>query len=150
MTEVISELKGIWPECNIVHGRPRHSQSQGGIERLNRTCEEKLHAWMKENKSKKWSVGRLFVRWQINTQQSRAIGGKTPYYLAYSQDPRVGISRLPLSQELMSSLATEADLATALGLDPEKPLEEQVLNTMPPSAAGVWWHSWQLTPFANS
>ena len=37
MTDIISELKDVWAECRIVHGRPRHSQSQGGIERLNRS-----------------------------------------------------------------------------------------------------------------
>jgi hypothetical protein len=39
LAEVITEIKHIWPECHMVHGRPRHSQSRGGIERLNPTCE---------------------------------------------------------------------------------------------------------------
>ena len=57
MGEIITEIKNVWPECTIVHGRPRHSESQGGIERLNRTVQQKLAAWMLENNSKKWSVG---------------------------------------------------------------------------------------------
>ena len=32
---VITELKQIWPELVIVHGKPRHPQSQGFAERLN-------------------------------------------------------------------------------------------------------------------
>ena len=62
MGEIISEVKNVWPECAIVNSRPCHSESQGGIERLNRTVQEKLAAWMPENKSKKWSVGIKFVR----------------------------------------------------------------------------------------
>ena len=82
MGEIITEIKNVWPECTIVHGRPRHSESQGGIERLNRTVQQKLAAWMLENNSKKWSVGVKFVRWQINTQRSRATG-ELPYTLVY-------------------------------------------------------------------
>jgi transposase InsO family protein len=33
---VIPELKLMWPELVIVHGKPRHPQSQGSIERSNR------------------------------------------------------------------------------------------------------------------
>ncbi|XP_066946986.1 KRAB-A domain-containing protein 2-like [Macrobrachium rosenbergii] len=32
---VISELKLLWPDLLIVHGKPRHPQSQGSVERLN-------------------------------------------------------------------------------------------------------------------
>jgi len=34
---VISELKLMWPELVIVHGKPRHPPSQGSIERSNGT-----------------------------------------------------------------------------------------------------------------
>ena len=129
MKEIIGEIKSIWPECTIVHGRPRHSESQGSIERVNRTSEQKLGAWMKENKSKNWSVGRLFVRWQINTQKSRAIDD-LPYRLTFGQMPRVGISCLPLAPALLSQLTTEADLARALGADGDQPLEEAFLNNL--------------------
>ena len=59
MANIITEIKGIWPELVIVHGKPRHSQTQGGIERHNRTLVEKLGNWMKANKSTSWAtVGR--------------------------------------------------------------------------------------------
>jgi IS30 family transposase len=32
---IISQLKDLWPECKIVHGKPRHPQSQGSVERAN-------------------------------------------------------------------------------------------------------------------
>jgi len=34
---VIKELKNFWPECRMVHGSPRHSESNGGVERVNQT-----------------------------------------------------------------------------------------------------------------
>ena len=127
MKEIISEIKEVWPECKIVHGRARHSQSQGGIERLNRTCENKLATWMTDNNSKKWSIGRMFVRWQINTTLTTATG-KKPYCLAYGQEPRVGISSLPLAPELLDSLSSEADLNKAFGLAEDAVIEEAQLT----------------------
>ena len=94
----------------MVRGSPRHSQSNGGIERTNLTVENKLGAWMKDNNSTKWSVGCKIVQWRINTQINRAVGNKTPYYLAFGQKPRVGISNLPLSEGLLNSLSNERQL----------------------------------------
>jgi len=34
-TAIIGVLKNVWPECKIVHGKPRHPQSQGSVERAN-------------------------------------------------------------------------------------------------------------------
>jgi len=33
--ELINSLREMWPDLNIVHGKPRHSQSQGSVERAN-------------------------------------------------------------------------------------------------------------------
>jgi hypothetical protein len=99
---------------------------QGGIERLNRTVESKLGSWMTENNSKRWSVGRLFVRWQINTSFTKAVGD-IPYKLCFGQAPRVGISSLPLAPELLDSLSTMAELNRALGLDEDATIETATL-----------------------
>jgi hypothetical protein len=32
---IIKELKDMWPDCTLVHGKPRHPQSQGSVERGN-------------------------------------------------------------------------------------------------------------------
>jgi hypothetical protein len=32
---IISQLKDLWPECKVVHGKPRHPQSQGSVDRAN-------------------------------------------------------------------------------------------------------------------
>ena len=66
-TNVVGELKQLWPECLLVHGRARHSQSQGGVERLNQTVKRRLNAWMQENSSRAWSTGCKMVQWAINS-----------------------------------------------------------------------------------
>ena len=33
--KLVRDLVWRWPECKIVHGKPRHSQSQGSVERCN-------------------------------------------------------------------------------------------------------------------
>lgn len=45
------ELKVMWPELSIVHGKPRHFQSQGSIEGANQHVQQILFAWMNDNTS---------------------------------------------------------------------------------------------------
>ena len=39
---VIKELKNLWPECQMVRGLPRHSESNGGVKRVNQMVQKKL------------------------------------------------------------------------------------------------------------
>ena len=84
MSAVIKDIKSLWPESVVVHGRARHSESQGGIERLNRDVNKMLGYWCSTNASTSWSVGRLFVQWQYNTKYHSAIK-QTPYKLVFGQ-----------------------------------------------------------------
>ena len=40
VNSVITELSAMWDGLKIVHGKPRHSQTQGSVERVNRDNEE--------------------------------------------------------------------------------------------------------------
>jgi transposase InsO family protein len=42
---IITDLKSLWPDLKIVHGRPRHPQSQGSEERANADVKEMLATW---------------------------------------------------------------------------------------------------------
>ncbi len=97
---VIKEIKNLWPECMMVRGSPRHSESNGGVERVSQTVQRKLGGWMKTNKSNNWAIGCRIVMWRINTQVHRTIKD-TPYHLTYGQQPRVGISNLPVSADIL-------------------------------------------------
>jgi len=106
---VITEVKNLWPDCQMVRGSPRHSESNGGVERVNQTIQKKLGAWMKTNNSQHWGFGCKLVTWRYNTQHHRTIGD-TPYRLVYGQQPRVGLSNLPVAEDVLNRLSTEADL----------------------------------------
>ncbi|XP_008188371.2 uncharacterized protein LOC103310808 [Acyrthosiphon pisum] len=60
-------------ECVIIHGRPRHPQSQRSIERANQDIEHMLRAWMQDNVSQRWSIGLQFVQLQKNCSFHRTI-----------------------------------------------------------------------------
>lgn len=61
---VIEELKNILPDLKIVHGKPRHSQSQGSVERANRNVQDILVTWMEENNLTKRNEGLRFCQWK--------------------------------------------------------------------------------------
>ena len=46
---IINELSAMWDDLKIVHGKPRHSQRQGSVERGNRNIEDMLMMWLQSN-----------------------------------------------------------------------------------------------------
>ena len=71
--------------------------------------EEKLGAWMRETGNINWSIGCRLMMWRYNTQMHCTVDD-VPYNLMFGHMPRIGISNLPLANELIDSLATEAQL----------------------------------------
>lgn len=59
---VITELKLLWPDLVMVHGKPRHPQSQGSVERANCDIKDMLVAWLSDNNTTDWTVGLKFVQ----------------------------------------------------------------------------------------
>ena len=106
LTKIIAKVRGLWPECHMVRGLTRHSPSNGGVERVNRTVQEKLGSWMRETRNTNWSVGCM---WRYNTQVHWTIKS-IPYECMFGQAPRVGISSLPLDEGLINLLSTKAQL----------------------------------------
>ena len=132
---VITHIKDFWPACAMVRGSARRSETNGGVERSNQTAECKLGAWMTQTGSKHWSVGLPLVQWEINTQPHCAIGMQMPYHMLTGQNPRIGISNLPLAPALIKTLHTEAALCALLGLPDGIPLEDAIVQSY--SAARV-------------
>ena len=94
---VIEELKDMWDGLKIVHGKPRHSQSQGSVERANRDIEDMMSTWMDSNSTDKWADGLRFVQCMKN----RAMFG---------QPMKVGLKTSNPPDEAVESLQTEEDL----------------------------------------
>ena len=96
-------------ERNIVHGRPRHPQSQGSVERANVDVKEMLATWLSENNSTQWSEGLRFIQFQKNRSYHRVIG-QSPYKAQFGSDPKVGLSSSSVPRDLLPDIQTEEDL----------------------------------------
>ena len=111
---IVSELADMWPECRLVHGRARHSESQGGVERLNQTAQRRLAAWRRDNPKASWArVGVNVVMWGLNSTHTKSIN-MVPYEYVFGQRPMCGISDLPLSPAFIAQLQTEQDVEDAV------------------------------------
>lgn len=66
VNKVLVELHNMWDDIKIVRRKPRHSQSQGSVERANRDVEEMLSAWMQEKNSRDWPNGLDIVQFRKN------------------------------------------------------------------------------------
>ena len=64
--QIVSALKVMCPEMSMVHGRARHPQSQGSVERANSDIKKMLASWMRDNRSTKWSIGCKFLQLKKN------------------------------------------------------------------------------------
>jgi hypothetical protein len=106
---IITDLKSLWPHLKIVHGRPRHPQSQGSEERANADVKEMFATWLSENNSTQWSEGLRFIQFQKNRSYHRVIGQST-YKALFGSDPKVGLSSSSVPRDLLPDIQTEEDL----------------------------------------
>ena len=107
--QVITELKELWPQLIMVHGKPRHPQSQSSVERANGDIKDMLVAWMCDNNTQDWSVGLKFVQQQKNCAHHAGIN-QTPYKAMFGEDPKVGLTSSSLPPEILKTLQSEDDL----------------------------------------
>ena len=70
---VIMELKLLWPDRLMVHGKPRHPQSQSSVERLNCDVKDMPTAWLGDNNSTDWPMELRFVQFQKNSSYYSGI-----------------------------------------------------------------------------
>ena len=98
VAKVVTEISNLWPGLVIIHGRPRHPQSQGCVERGNGDLQLKLGKWIDEHDDQGWSRGLKFVTHAINTSTA-ATHGKTPYELVFGQQPRQDYYELEILAE---------------------------------------------------
>jgi len=93
----------------LVHGKPRHSQSQGSVERSNQAVRDMLVAWMSDNNMKTWSEGLQFIQ----SKKHRALhsGMKTnPYETMFGTAQRIGLGDSLLTEDMYCSTEAEEDL----------------------------------------
>ncbi|GBM04964.1 hypothetical protein AVEN_126109-1 [Araneus ventricosus] len=93
----------------IVHGKPRHSQSQGSVERANQDIENMLGTWMKDHISDQWSQVLRFVRFMKNRDYHSGIK-RTPYEALLGCKPIVGLPTSSLPQDILKDINTEGQI----------------------------------------
>lgn len=123
VNNVISELASLWPELKIVHEKPRHSQSQGSVERANQDIENMIGSWMKDNVSKKWSEGLRYVQFMKNRAYHSGIK-QSPYKALFGIEPKVGLSNSSLPQDIINDIQDEDDLRKVIEDDRNANLTE--------------------------
>lgn len=106
---IINSLKEMWPQLKMVHGKPRHSESQGSVERANRDIENMLFTWMQDNYSNRWSQGLHMVQFMKNRAFHAGIQ-RSPYKAVFGIDPNIGLSSYKIPKELFDSLESEEDV----------------------------------------
>ena len=90
-------LEKMWPRLRIVHGRPRHPQSQGSVERTDAEVTRLLRNWRGENggKDASWVQGLPFVQFQINKAYNSGIK-MSPCEALYGKTASVGLASTSL------------------------------------------------------
>ncbi|XP_078509625.1 KRAB-A domain-containing protein 2-like [Lissotriton helveticus] len=106
---VVSSLKEYWPTLKIVHGKPRHSQSQGSVERANQDIENMLCAWMQDEKTSFWSEGLQIVQFMKNRAFHSGIK-RSPYEALFGYKARVGLSTSSLPDDVLQDVETEEEV----------------------------------------
>ena len=108
---VIHDLSKLWPGMTIIHGRPRHPQSQGCVERANGDLQLKLGKWLEEHPDCGWVEGIKFVTYAINTSTSMTTK-KSPYEVVFGQNPRSNCVAVEIMAE--QGLVNEDDIPCEL------------------------------------
>ena len=114
IAQVITELKELWPQLVMVHGKPRHPQSQGSVERANSDIKDILVAWISDNNTKDWTVGLKFTQQQKNCSHHAGIN-QTPYKALFGENPKVRLTSSSLPSEILERLQSEDDLLAICG-----------------------------------
>ncbi|XP_025413283.1 KRAB-A domain-containing protein 2-like [Sipha flava] len=114
----------MWSDVKIVHGKPRHSQSQGSVERVNRDVEDMLATWMAQNKSRDWPSGLKFIQFQKNRALHSGIG-KSPYEVMFGCKARVGLASVGILVNEICNLSMEEDIEKIM-LQPENNEDNEI------------------------
>ena len=123
----IHELKIDWPAHVMVHGKPRHPQSQGSVECANGDIKDMLFAWMGDNYTVDWSTGIKFVQFHKNSSLHSRIK-RSSYAAMFGCDVKVGLTSSFLPTEVTERMLSEDHLLSALA----SPETQQPSNSVPP------------------
>ncbi|XP_052806687.1 KRAB-A domain-containing protein 2-like [Mya arenaria] len=128
-SHVITELKEVWPTLKLVHGKPRHPQSQGSVERANGDIKDMLVAWMADNETQNWATGIKFVQFQKNSAHHSGIKC-SPYSAMFGCEARVGLTSSALPTEVIYRMESEDDLLAAFSCSTPHTQEADIIQVI--------------------
>ena len=99
--QIIVELKELWPDLVLVHGKPRHPQSQGSVERANCDIKDMLVACLGDNDTTDWTIGLKFVQFQKNASHHSRIKC-SPFAALLGTDAKMGLTSSSLPHEVLN------------------------------------------------
>ena len=113
VNQVIHALLKLWPDCRMINGKARHSQSQGSVERCNRDIENMLACWQVDNNTTNWAYGLQFVQYAKNARHHTGIG-RSPFMAQLGYEAQLGVQTLNLDKDILEDVTSEEDLNTVL------------------------------------
>ncbi|XP_060848294.1 KRAB-A domain-containing protein 2-like isoform X2 [Rhopalosiphum padi] len=126
--QIVSNLRNMWPELKIVHGKPRHSQSQGSVERANQDIENMLTTWMQDEKNRHWSEGLRFIQLMKNRAYHSGIK-MSPYEALFGCKIKIGLNTSNLPHDVISTIENEEQLAELITEQSQKVENEVSADT---------------------
>lgn len=96
---------------HMVHGKPRNSQCNGGVERANQDIEKMLVTWKSNNLDLPWIAGLQFVQMFKNSALCAPIK-MSPFEATFGYQMVQGIKDSIIPKALFDSTKTEEDLKT--------------------------------------
>lgn len=101
--QIVSNLKNYWPNLKIVHGKPRHSQSQESVERENQNIQNMLMTCMRDKNTSKWSECLRFIQLMKNRAYHKGIN-RSPYEALFGCKMKVGLDTSFLPPNILKDL----------------------------------------------
>ena len=109
VNSVTIELSAMSDNLKIVHGKRRHRQSQGSVERPNRDIEDMLMTWLQSNSTTHCGDGLRFIQVMKNRAYHEGIKC-SPYEPMFGQPMKVGLKTSNLPDDVIDDIFTEEEL----------------------------------------
>ena len=87
-----------WPECKLIHGKARHPQSQGSVERVNREIKKVLGSLFGKTNDSCWVKYVNIAQYSINTSPHSTLENNTPYRILFGRDPVQGLEQFGIPE----------------------------------------------------
>ena len=98
-----------WPDCKIIHGKPRHPQSQGSVERVIREIKV-LGSLMRKAGDNCWTKYINMVQYSINTSPHSTLENKSPYRVLFGREQIRGMEQFGIPEEIAVDVTTEEEM----------------------------------------